>query len=130
MPEITSDNVCICVPSREEMSQVVRMATTAVASRIGFNIDQADDISTAVDELFRVFITSEEKDYRTFCLYYKIKDDRLEIRSQACGGMVASSDNVGRYSRFLLESLSDKLEERPNAEGGVDVVLVKLLDQS
>lgn len=124
------DTVCISVPPREQMTQVVRLATTAVASRAGFNIDQADDLSTAVDELFHVSLAHVNVDHADFCICYYVLEDRIEIRTAGCASFADEADNVGRYSRFLLESLSDGLEERPNPDGGFDVVLVKLLEKS
>lgn len=123
------DSICVTVPPREQMTQVVRLATCAVASRAGFNIDQADDLSTAVDELFHVHLAHFEE-CADFCICYDVLEDRIEIRTERCASFANEMDNVGRYSRFLLESLSDGLEERLNPNGSFDVVLVKLFKKS
>lgn len=120
------DIVRIAVPAQERMSKVVRLATTAAAGRVGLNIDQADDLSTAVDELFHVFLARQQTgEQQNFCINFDIMKDRLEVMAEGCGGFAEDSQNVGRYSHFLLESLSDGLEERPNPSGGYDVVIVK-----
>lgn len=124
------DIVCIAVPPQERLSNVLRMATTAVSGRIGLNIDQADDLNTAIDELFRLFISRHPSPESQFCIEYHFMEDRLEVLAEKCASLADQTESVGRYSRFLLESLADKLEERENPKGGQDVVLVKIRSEN
>lgn len=121
------DRVCIAIPPQERLANVIRLATTAVSGRMGLNIDQADDLNTAVDELFRMFVMRCPAPDARFCVEYHFLKDRLEILAEQCGELADQSESVGRYSRFLLESLTDEIQERDNSRGGHDVVLVKLL---
>ncbi|MBE0428526.1 MAG: hypothetical protein IBX61_01480 [Thermoleophilia bacterium] len=123
------DEVNIAVPAREAMSKVVRMATTAVASRASLSIDDADDLNTAVEELFRSFLSQHTAGEVDFCVDYIFHDDRLEIAAHGCI-LHNGHGKVGRYSRFLLESLADSVREVTNPDGGLDVVLVKNLPGS
>ena len=120
------DTVSISVPPMESMSKVVRLATTAVASRIGLNIDQADDLNTALDELFRSCLAQHAGDKINFDVSYFIHPDHLEIVARGCV-FADEKEKVGRYSRFLMESLADRVQEIPNPHGGLDVVIVKQL---
>ncbi|MHB1391384.1 MAG: ATP-binding protein [Thermoleophilia bacterium] len=120
------DTVSIAVPPREVMSTVVRLATSAVASRTGLNIDQTDDLNTAMEELFHAFVARNFNQKANFCVSYFIHPDRLEIVAEGCH-FPADNAQVGRYSRFLLASLSDDMQETPNPDGGSDVRLIKLL---
>lgn len=120
-----NDTVSIAVPPRDMMSKVVRLATSAVASRTGLNIDQTDDLNTALEELFHTVVRHGNQEI-DFCINYFIHPDRLEIVAEGCH-FPEENQQVGRYSRFLLTSLSDRMEETPNPAGGFDVRLVKLL---
>lgn len=122
--------VCIAVPPVERMNKVVHMATTAVASRTGLNIDQADDINTALDELFRLSI-SQPDDGQSFCVRYDIHDDRLEVLAEKIQTSIGDgSSKVSRYRRFIIEKVADRFEERKNPDGGFDILLVKfIIDQ-
>lgn len=124
------DKVRIEIPPQERLSNVIRLTTTAVSGRMGLNIDQADDLNTAIDELFRLFMARHSSPDDRFCVHYLFKADRLEVLAEKCAGLADQSDTVGRYSRFLLESLADRLEERDNPRGGQDVVLVKIISEN
>ncbi|MBI5870584.1 MAG: hypothetical protein HZB44_06460 [Actinobacteria bacterium] len=126
-PDRDMEVVCIAVPPIERMNRVVHLATTAVASRTGLNIDQADDINTALDELFRLSI-SQPDDRQSFCVRYDIHDDRLEVVAEKIKASVGDgSSKVSRYRRFIIEKVADRFEERTNPEGGFDILLVKFV---
>lgn len=119
--------VCIAVPPMERMNRVVHLATTSVASRTGLNIDQADDINTALDELFRLSI-SQPDGKRSFCVRYDIYDDRLEVLAEKLQASIGDgSSKVSRYRRFIIEKVADRFEERTNPDGGFDILLVKFV---
>ncbi len=123
------DTVCIAVPLMERMSKIVHLATTAVASRTGLNLDQADDLNTALDELFRLSQYSTDSD-STFCIRFDIHPDRLEVLAEGLeSGLCDDSSKVNRYRRFIIEKVADRFEERVNPEGGTDVLLVKFVTQ-
>ncbi|MDO8737339.1 MAG: hypothetical protein Q7K29_09715, partial [Thermoleophilia bacterium] len=126
-PETDMEVVCIAVPPIERMNRVVHLATTAVASRTGLNIDQADDINTALDELFRLSL-SKTGGEQSFCVRYDIHDDRLEVLAEKVRvSMEDDSSKVSRYRRFIIEKVADRFEERTNPDGGFDILLVKFV---
>ncbi|MHB9111394.1 MAG: hypothetical protein ACYC4D_02020 [Thermoleophilia bacterium] len=126
-PERDMEVVCIAVPPIERMNRVMHLATTAVASRTGLNIDQADDINTALDELFRLSV-SQPDDGQSFCVRYDIHDDRLEVLAEKIQASIGNGNSkVSRYRRFIIERVADRFEERTNPEGGFDVLLVKFV---
>jgi len=122
-----SDTVCVHVPPLERSSEVVRMATTAMATQAGLNLDQADDLNTAIDELFRLSISDHNKQH-TFCVRYEVHPDRLEVVAEGIKANLGDeSSKVGRYRRFIIEKVADRFEESSNPEGGFDILLVKFL---
>lgn len=126
-PDSDTEVVCIAVPPIERMNKVVRLATTAVASRTGLNIDQADDINTALDELFRLSI-AQKGDRQSFCVRYDIHADRLEVLAEKIRvSIVDESSKISRYRSFIIEKVADRIEERANPEGSFDIMLVKFI---
>ena len=127
MNDDVTDKVFISVPPREQLSKVIHLATTAVASRTGLNIDQADDLNTAIDELFRLFLSSNGKS-NAFCVRYDIHPDRLEILAEGVSAsFYTDSSEISRYGRFIFDKVADRFEESPNPEGGFDILLVKFI---
>lgn len=110
------------------MSKIVHMATTAVASSIGLNIDQADDLNTGLDELLRVS-ASEAGRNKPFFVRYNIHPDRLEVLAEDINASFTDkTSKVSRYRRFILEKVADRFEEKTNQAGSLDVLLVKFLN--
>ena len=129
MSEATNEKVCIAVLPIERMSKVVRLATSAVASRTGLNLAQADDINTAIDELFKMSVSSGGVD-RSFCINYDIRPDRLEITAEGVDtSFCDETSKVNRYRRFIIDKVADRFEESLNPDGGYDVLLVKYVTQ-
>lgn len=127
MPETINDTVCITVPPHQRMLKVVRLATTAAASQSGLNLDQADDLNTALDELFRLSLSKSGSE-PTFCLHYNICPDRLEVLVEDIhAGIGDKTSKVGRYRSFIIDKVVDRFEERSNTKGGFDILLVKFM---
>lgn len=131
MAEEAEETVHISVPTDERMTSVVRLATTAVASRTGLNIDQADDLNTALDELFRFSITQESKPAPSvFRIHYNIHSDCLEVVTERIGvSFTDKTSKAGRYCRFILEKMMDSVTEKPNPAGGLDIHIIKRISQ-
>jgi len=131
MVEELDEEVHISVPTDERMTSVVRLATTAVASRTGLNLDQADDLNTALDELFRFSITQESKPASSvFRIHYNIHADCLEVVTEGIGvSFTDEASKVGRYCRFILEKMMDSVTDKPNPAGGLDVHIIKRISQ-
>ena len=122
-----TDTVCIVVPPIARLNKVVRMATVAVSGHAGLNLDQVDDINTALDELFRLSL-SERGDDQSFCIRYDIYPDRLEVLAEGVDASFRdNASKVGRYRRFIIEKVSDHFEERANPDGGCDILLIKFV---
>lgn len=126
MAEEPGNVVCITVPKEERMTQILRLATTAVASRTGLNLDQADDVKTALDELFRLIVSNAKADQQKFCVRYSIRDDSLEVVTEGIDvNLSDETSNVCRYCRFILEKMTDEVIEKKNPKGGFDVHIIK-----
>lgn len=119
------DRICISIPAREEMADIIRLATTAIANRAGFDLDQSDDINTAMEEVFRYYCTSCSIDGSDVNLRYLIDADKLEIRTGDSLNSLSDSDTrIGRYCRFILEKVTDSFREI-SEQGKFSIVIEK-----
>lgn len=120
------DNVCIMVAPGESATRVIRLATTAMASSVGLDIDQADDLNTALEELFKLSGGTQEVTSSEICVKYAVHQDRLEVKVVGVPfDLSDASKKVNRYSRFVIDSITDALHDQPNPAGGYDILLVK-----
>lgn len=127
MPETINDTILITVPPHQRMLKVVRLTTAAAASQSGLNLDQADDLNTALDELFRLSLSQTDSKHN-FCLQYVICPDRLEVLVKDINAsIVDKTSKVGRYRRFIIDKVVDRFEERAKTNGGFDILLVKYM---
>lgn len=119
------DTVSIILPRRRESGSLARLATTAVACQAGLNLDQADDLNTATDEIVRVLVT-EETTSGSFTIRYMTSADNLEIVAGSFAGPILDGDSeASRYRRFVLEKVSDRLDENRLSDGLFNVRIIK-----
>jgi anti-sigma regulatory factor (Ser/Thr protein kinase) len=122
------DVVCITLPQLENSAKLIRLTTAGVASRAGLDLDQADDLNTGLDELFRLFLAESKAAPPSFSVRYTIHPVRLEVVANGISqNLFDDSSKINRYSRFILENVADKVEELPSPDGGFEVIIVKNL---
>lgn len=120
-----ADVVCLNLPRENDMSRILRLAASAVASKTGLNLDQSDDLQTALDELFRLYL-SETRTEAQLCFRFQILPDRLEVVTQGISRNLFDEENrLNRFSRFILENVADRVDEIPSPQGGFEIILVK-----
>ncbi len=119
-----SDVVCLTLYQKGSSTKIVRLATAGVASKFGFNLDEADDIQTALEELLRF----HKSDAGHLCIRYNIFPDRLVIVTRGISrNLLDGANKIDRYSRFILEKVADSVDEAPSPDGGFEVTIVKNL---
>lgn len=100
------------MPAQEDLSEIVRLATTAIANRIGLDLDQSEDLNTAIEEVFRYFCSSCSLEGSDISIVYSILDGRLEIQAgSTLNSLIENETKIGRYCRFILEKVTDGYRE-------------------
>lgn len=124
--ENPADVVCLTLPQKDHLSKVIRLTTSAVASKTGLNLDEVDDLHTGLDELFRLFLADKRPPSGRLCIRYNIYPKRLEVITQGISNdLFDGASKINRYSRFILEQIADRVEEIPSPQGGYEIILVK-----
>jgi len=122
------DNIHIQIPASEEMADIIRLATTAIANRAGFDLDQSDDINTAMEEVFRYYCTSCSMDGTEVKLDFVIENDSLRVRAgDSLNSLAENNSKIGRYCRFILDKFTDSFHE-VSEQGRYAIIIEKTSD--
>ncbi|MDQ3878176.1 MAG: hypothetical protein M3290_07495 [Actinomycetota bacterium] len=72
------DEITLRIPASPAFVQVVRLTAASLASRLGFSIDDIEDLKIAVDELSAYMTGAQGRD-GTLEIAFRIDDDRIHI---------------------------------------------------
>ena len=67
-----SDNVMLVLPSKTEFVSTARLTASSVANRIGFNIDEVEDIKVAVSEVCNIILSRAGNELVQFKISFEI----------------------------------------------------------
>jgi serine/threonine-protein kinase RsbW len=101
------DSVSIKIPASPAYLQVVRLIAAGLASRLGFTIDDIEDLKIAVDEL-SAYLTGAQGREGTLDLTFAIDGDRIEITGAAhlTPGIKVRTE-LTELSRQILATVAD-----------------------
>ncbi len=115
-----ADKLTFVIPGKPEYITMVRLAVGSAADNAGFNIDQIEDIKTAVGEACKNICCHGSdgwaEEFQVECL---IDDEKMEIyvKDNSTGHNVKKlykpcldCPNEGDLALFVITSLMDKLE--------------------
>jgi len=106
------DKIGLSVPFKAEYVSVVRLTTSGIASRIGFNIDDIEDIKVAISEVCNKLITSTSHNTDSFNINFHIYKDCLKVyfecddKSLKC----VFDDKGGELGLSIINALMDDVE--------------------
>lgn len=132
-----SDNLSISVPSKPEYVNVIRLTASAIASRVGFDIEQIEDIKVAVAEACTNAIKHGIKNnMENFDVKFSIDCDRIVINI-IDNGIGFSSDQIeepdlttpkeGGLGIFIIKSLMDEVMISSDVGEGTNIKMIKYL---
>ncbi|HVL65083.1 MAG TPA: hypothetical protein VM573_07935 [Actinomycetota bacterium] len=118
------DTINVKVPASPQYIGVVRLIAAGLASRLGFTIDEIDDLKIAVDELASYLTGTQGRD-GVLEISFGVEDTRIEISGR---GRFAPGDKVRTeltdFSRMILETVADEASLQQQ-DGTPTFVLVK-----
>ena len=109
----STDTVRVRIPASPVYLRVVRLIAADLASRLGFTIDEIEDLKIAVDEL-AAYMTGSQGREGTLSISFTV--DEGEIRISGEGHFLPGSrvrTELTDFSRTILETVADtaKLEQ-------------------
>lgn len=123
------DFIEISIPNKPEYVSVVRLTTSAIASRMGFNIEEIEDIKVAISEIFTNIINNSEKyEVKNQNVEFEIYGDCLNIifKNPGKGFSHKEMSSENELGLFIVESLMDKVELIENGEN-IKLMMTKKL---
>jgi serine/threonine-protein kinase RsbW len=108
------DKVSIKIPASPAYLQVVRLIAAGLASRLGFTIDDIEDLKIAVDEL-SAYLTGAQGREGTLEIAFAIDGDRIDITG--AGNFTAGikvRTELTEFSRQILDTVADSASLHQN----------------
>lgn len=101
------ETVSIDIPAHPAYLQVVRLIAAGLASRLGFTLDEIEDLKIAVDEL-SAYLTGTQGREGTLHIAFNVHDDKIEISGTGSfepGQKVRTE--LTEFSRMILQTVVD-----------------------
>jgi anti-sigma regulatory factor (Ser/Thr protein kinase) len=101
-------DVTVRIPASPAYLQVVRLVAAGLATRLGFTIDEIEDLKIGVDELCAYFTGTQGRD-GTIEIRFGVHDDKLEISGVGnfAPGQKVRTD-LTELSKMILDTVSDE----------------------
>jgi len=101
------DKITVRVPAQPQYVQIARLISAGLAARLGFTIDDIEDLKIAVDEL-AAYLTGAGGQDGTVEFEFDVFDDRIEIRGIGhFAGDVEVRTDLSEFSRMILDTVTD-----------------------
>ncbi|SHJ39986.1 serine/threonine-protein kinase RsbW [Geosporobacter subterraneus DSM 17957] len=131
------DSLSISIPSKPEYVSVVRLTTSAIASRMGFNVEEIEDIKVAVAEACtNAIIHSNCKQDDNFNIHFGMDEKKIVIQVQDQGNGFyceaveepdLTSPKEGGLGIFIIKSLMDEVVLESDIGKGTTIKMTKYL---
>jgi len=129
------DYIKLSIPNKAEYVSVVRLTTSAIASRMGFDIEEIEDIKVSIAEACTSTLENS-LDNQNIDIEFGVFEDKLVISVKGTGG-VRDIDNTkelklddigqGGLGIFIINSLMDEVETINNGEEGTEIRMTKYI---
>lgn len=127
---VLKDTFTMDVPNKPEYVGVVRLTTSAIANRLGFSIDEIDDIKVAVAEACTNILENCIKEVN-YTVLYELYENELLISVK---GKTDNKDNKvnsqeGELGIFIIESLMDEVDFIDNDKDYIEISMIKKIEE-
>lgn len=132
-----TDNLGLLIPNKPEYVSVVRLTTSAIATKMGFNIEQIEDIKVAIAEactnVIKHGICEENENYS---IEFMLEDDKMTVfikdrgNGFHCDKMKEpdlTSPKEGGLGIFIIKSLMDEVNIESTLGEGTTIKMIKYL---
>jgi len=118
-----ADAVRLSVPASLENMRIVRLTVSGVASRLGFDVDEIENLRIAVDELASIIVDDTIEGALDVTFATNGSDFQIEGRAPIAAGADVAVDEL---SAQILNAVCDKYEVRAD-DGGARFLCVRRL---
>jgi serine/threonine-protein kinase RsbW len=119
-----AETVRLIVPASLEYVRIVRLTASGIASRLGFDIDEVENLRVAIDELASMVV--ERAAPGELELSFTTVDNQLAIEGRAPARTGTIETGVEELTAQILNAVIDKYELR-NGDGTIGFWCVRRL---
>lgn len=111
---MNTDIIALTVPAKPEYVMITRLTSSAVASRIGFDVEQIEDIKMSVAEA-QILMLNQDLNPVELSIDFNINPQGIDIEINGGADWIenrtASPDeDQAQLSKFILSSIMDEVE--------------------
>jgi len=120
---MNNDNIFVKIPNKADYISLVRLMSSAIGNKIGFNIDEIEDLKVAMGEACILSFVKEEKE--DIEIMYTIYPDKLMViisRTGELKTLIEETKEV-QLGKMIIESLMDEAYYSDN-----EITIIKLID--
>ena len=103
---VTGETIRLAVPAALEYVRIVRLTASGVASRLGFDVEEIEDLRVAVDELASLVV--ESADGGELGVQFAVRGDILRIEGEALLAPGQSEVRVDDLTAQILAAVVDE----------------------
>lgn len=109
---ISNDNVSLIIPARREYVSTARLTASSIANRLGFNIDEVEDIKVAVSEVCNILLAKESDETVRYRINFSINGSVLRIAFEGdIAPLNCLKDSLeNEYGLYIMQALMDSVE--------------------
>lgn len=128
MTETDLETIVLTVPAHAEFLRIVRLVMAGVGNSLAFNVEEIDDLKTAVGEAYNMFHPSDEQ---PLTVRTSVEPRRLvvDISQRLSGGLsrfFAMDPSMEKgIGLLLMKHLMDEVEYKTDSTG-THIQLIKL----
>ncbi|QNU67600.1 ATP-binding protein [Ruminiclostridium herbifermentans] len=107
-----SDKVMLVLPLKTEFVSTARLTASSVAARMGFNIDEVEDIKVAVSEVCNIILSRAGNGLVQFKISFEMYKDRLEMTFTGEDAELQCFEGTleNEYGIYIMKALMDSVE--------------------
>jgi len=124
------DQVVLTFPARGDLVVLARLVASAISTRVGFDIEELEDLRLAVGELCLLALQGSDARHGDLRLEFTVSSESLDIACTLLGAVPASTrrnadgDEADELSEQILAALVDE-HGREQEDGSVRAWLRK-----
>lgn len=117
------DHVRVTIPASPQYLRIVRLTASGLASRLGFTLDEIEDLKIAVDEL-AAYLTGAQGREGTLEITFTVAEDKIQIEGV---GRLAPGEKartqLTEISKMILSTVVDSATlEHPDGHPRFELV--------
>lgn len=112
MEKLVTDRVILILPAKSEYVSTARLTASSVANRVGFNIDEVEDIKVAVSEVCNMVLSKLGMDLLQYRIVFEINNKELRITFNGEDDAFICLDHSAEneYGLYIMQALMDSVE--------------------